>query len=321
MSDGKVRKDRETICVDDTYALNSSPPTSEGVSLKGITASPISFCGGVSLDRHPHPDLLLRGSIDPMTTTRLKTLLVAICIGGSASFAGAQSIDPIVEVGKQRTAAAKVSQAKIDRLADETASLLSDYKTVMKQVDGLKVYNARLERQIANQERRIRDIDNSIAEAAVIQRQIPPLVTRMLDGLEQFINLDMPFDLDTRLGNIEAVRANMDRSDVTSAEAFRQVLELYSIELQYGRGIEAYTDTINLNGAEREVDILRIGRVALVYQSTDGAETGAWNKDTQNWEALSAGDYAAAVRKGVRIAKKQATIELLNMPVSAPEAN
>jgi hypothetical protein len=256
-----------------------------------------------------------------MTTTRLKTLLVAICIGGSASVALAQSIDPIVEVGKQRTSAAKASQAKIDRLADETANLLSDYKTVMKQVDGLKVYNARLERQIANQERRIRDIDASIAEASVIQRQIPPLVVRMLDGLEQFINLDMPFDLDTRLSNIEAVRANMDRSDVTSAEAFRQVLELYSIELQYGRGIEAYTDTIELGGAEREVDILRIGRVALVYQSTDGAETGAWNKDAQSWEELSAGDYASAVRKGVRIAKKQATIELLNMPVSAPEAN
>ena len=256
-----------------------------------------------------------------MTTTRLKTLLVAICIGGSASFALAQSIDPIVEVGKQRTSAAKASQAKIDCLADETANLLSDYKTVMKQVDGLKVYNARLERQIANQERRIRDIDASIAEASVIQRQIPPLVVRMLDGLEQFINLDMPFDLDTRLSNIEAVRANMDRSDVTSAEAFRQVLELYSIELQYGRGIEAYTDTIELGGAEREVDILRIGRVALVYQSTDGAETGAWNKDAQSWEELSAGDYASAVRKGVRIAKKQATIELLNMPVSAPEAN
>ncbi len=256
-----------------------------------------------------------------MSTTRLKTLLAAICIGGGASIAVAQSIDPIVEVGKQRTAAAKASQAKIDRLADETSSLLTDYKTVMKQVDGLKVYNARLERQIANQEKRIRDIDASIAEASVIQRQIPPLVTRMLDGLEQFTNLDMPFDLDTRLGNIEAVRANMDRSDVTSAEAFRQVLELYSIELQYGRGIEAYTDTIELGGAEREVDILRIGRVALVYQSTDGAETGAWNKDSQSWEELSAGDYATAVRKGVRIAKKQATIELLNMPVSAPEAN
>ncbi len=256
-----------------------------------------------------------------MTTTRLKSLLLAICVGSSASLAVAQSIDPIVEVGKQRAVAAKASQAKIDRLADEAASLLSDYKTVMKQVDGLKVYNARLERQIANQEKRITDIDTSISEASVIQRQIPPLVTRMLDGLEQFIQLDMPFDLDTRLGNIEAVRANMDRSDVTSAEAYRQVLELYSIELQYGRGIESYSDSINLNGAEREVDILRIGRVALVYQSTDGAETGAWNRETQSWEELPSGDYASEVRKGVRIAKKQATIELLNMPVSAPEAN
>ena len=67
-----------------------------------------------------------------MTTTRLKSLLLAICVGGGASIAVAQTIDPIVEVGKQRTAAAKASQAKIDRLADETASLLSDYKTVMK---------------------------------------------------------------------------------------------------------------------------------------------------------------------------------------------
>ena len=49
MSDGKVRKaheDRETICVDDTYTVNSLPPTSEGVSLKGITAPPVSFCEG-----------------------------------------------------------------------------------------------------------------------------------------------------------------------------------------------------------------------------------------------------------------------------------
>lgn len=260
-----------------------------------------------------------------MTTQRFKSVLLAACVAGgalgvAASVSAESSLDPILEVSKQRAAEAKASQAKIDRLADETRDLLSDYKTVMKQIEGLKVYNARLERQISNQEKRLADIDASIAEAAVIQRQIPPLVERMLDGLEQFVKLDMPFDLDRRMGNIEQVRANLDRSDVTSAEAFRQVLELYSIELQYGRGIESYSDTITLNGSEREVDILRIGRVSLVYQSTDGAETGAWNKEAGAWETLSAGDYAAAVRKGVRIAKKQATIELLDMPVSAPEA-
>ena len=260
-----------------------------------------------------------------MTITRLKTLLGAATIAasfvGGAAVANADSLEAIMQVGKERTAEARASQTKIDRLADETRDLLADYKTVMKQVEGLRVYNARLDRQIANQERRIADIDQAISDAAIIQRQIPPLVTRMLDGLDQFIDLDMPFDLDTRKGNIEAVRANLDRSDVTSAEAFRQVLELYSIELQYGRGIESYSDTIDVDGASREVDMLRIGRVALVAQTTDGASTRAWNNSSRSWEELSTADYSAAVRKAVRIAKKQATIELLNMPIAAPEAN
>ena len=147
-----------------------------------------------------------------MTNTRIKTLvgvatIVASFVGGAA-YAKADSLEDIMQVGIDRTKAAVTSQGKIDRLADETRDLLADYKTVMKQVEGLRVYNARLDRQIANQERRISDIDQSISDAAIIQRQIPPLVTRMLDGLDQFIDLDMPFDLSTRKGNIEAVRAN-----------------------------------------------------------------------------------------------------------------
>ena len=123
-----------------------------------------------------------------MTITRLKTLLGAVTIAtsflGGAAFASADSLEAIMQVGKDRTVDARTSQGKIDRLADETRDLLADYKTVMKQVEGLKVYNARLDRQIANQERRIADIDQSISDAAIIQRQIPPLVTRMLDGLD-----------------------------------------------------------------------------------------------------------------------------------------
>ena len=93
-----------------------------------------------------------------------------------------------------------------------------------------------------------------------------------------------------------------------------------TIELQYGRGFETYTSTIDLGNGERDVDFLRIGRIALVYQSTDGAEAGVWNNETRSWESLDPAEYAVAIRKGVRIAKKQATIDLLNMPVSAPEA-
>ncbi|GAB5412744.1 MAG: DUF3450 domain-containing protein [Congregibacter sp.] len=260
-----------------------------------------------------------------MTSYRLKNVLLVAAASltallGFAATSQASTLDDILEVSAEKTDAARQSQATVDRLADETRNLLDDYKTVMKQVDGLRVYNARLQRQIDNQLRRIAEIDESVEQVTVIQRQMTPLVIRMIDGLEQFVSMDVPFNMDEREARIEFLRTNVDRSDLTVAEKFRQVLEAYNIELQYGRGFETYSDTIDLGSGPRDVDFLRIGRIALVYQTTDGAEAGVWNNETRAWDPLPAGDYAASIRKGIRIAKKQATIELLNMPVAAPEA-
>ncbi len=261
-----------------------------------------------------------------MTMHRLKKVLIAALVStgtlvGAVAAVQASTLDSILSVGEAKNAAARKSQAKIDRLADETRDLLSDYKTVNKQVDGLKVYNARLQRQIDNQEKRIGQIDTSIDQVTIIQRQMTPLVIRMIDGLAKFVELDMPFETEERNRRVEYLASNLDRADVTVAEKFRGVLEAYNIELQYGRGIDTYRGAIDIGGAQRDVDFLRVGRIALVYQTTDGTLSGAWDKSAGAWKDLPAGEYDAAIRKGIRIAKKQATIELLNMPISAPEAN
>jgi hypothetical protein len=260
-----------------------------------------------------------------MTMHRLKNVLIAALVttgalAGSVAAVQASTLDSILAVGNSKNEAARKSQVKIDRLADEARDLLGDYKTVVKQVDGLKVYNGRLQRQIENQQKRVIEIDQSISQVTVIQRQMTPLVIRMIDGLEQFVELDVPFAKEERVQRIGFLRANLDRADVSVAEKFRGVLEAYNIELQYGRGMDTYRGSIELGGAEREVDFLRIGRVALVYQTTDGTVSGAWDKTAQAWADLPDGQYDAAIRKGIRIAKKQATIDLLNMPIPAPEA-
>ena len=261
-----------------------------------------------------------------MTMHRLKNVLIAALVStgalvGTVAAVQASTLDSILAVGEAKNQAARKSQAKIDRLADETRDLLSDYKTVVKQIDGLKVYNARLESQIENQMKRVASIDESISQVTVIQRQMTPLVIRMIDGLEQFVELDVPFQKEERLQRIQFLRDNLDRADVTVAEKFRGVLEAYNIELQYGRGVDTYRGTIELDGSPRDVDFLRVGRITLVYQTTDGAISGAWDKSAGAWVDLPSGEYEAAIRKGIRIAKKQATIELLTMPVTAPEAN
>ncbi len=261
-----------------------------------------------------------------MNMQRLKTLKIAamVLLGsllGTASVASAdETLQAILQVSEEKTAAAKQSQVKIDRLAEETRSLLGDYKTVLKQIDGLKVYNARLQKQIDNQERRLVSIDKSINDVTVIQRQMTPLVIRMIDGLEQFVELDVPFHIDERRQRIAFLRNNLDRSDVTVAEKFRQVLEAYKIENEYGRKIDAYKGSVEIDGVERDVNFFRVGRVALLYQTTDTERSGAWDQASRSWIALDSGEYRNAILKGLRIARKEASIELLNIPVPAPEA-
>ena len=110
----------------------------------------------------------------------------------------------------------------------------------------------------------------------------------MLKGLEDFIALDVPFKKDQREAAIADLYVNMDSAKFSAAEKFRQILEVYDIESEYSLSLEAYRDLVDINGdgSEVEVEVLRIGRVALMYQTKDKSQTGAWNKETGSWETL-----------------------------------
>ena len=69
----------------------------------------------------------------------------------------------------------------------------------------------------------------------------------------------------------------MSRADVTISEKYRRILEAYQVELDYGRTLEAYEGKLGSGDDARTVQFLRVGRVALLYQTLDGKETGYWD--------------------------------------------
>jgi hypothetical protein len=236
-----------------------------------------------------------------------------------AAMASAATIQEVTEAGEARADAAAADQNAVEAIADQTDKLEADYATVIKVVDGLKVYNGLLQRQIDNQVAEKTALAESIDNVALIERQIIPLMTRMIDSLEEFIELDTPFLIGEREARLQRLKAMMERSDVTAAEKFRQVLEAYSIEADYGRTIEAYSGSVNIEGAPREVDFLRIGRVSLTYQSVGGNHTGAWSQEERAWVDLPPETYKSAVALGLRIADKQVPPDLVVVPVPAAQ--
>jgi hypothetical protein len=244
-------------------------------------------------------------------------LAAAATLLGASVYAA--TLNDIFQVAERMNVNAKKSQAKIDALNEDTRQLLSDYKIVLKEIEGLRVYNRQLEKQISNQEKEMAQLSSSIDDVTVIERQITPLMLRMIDGLEQFVALDVPFLVEERQDRIERLREIMDRADVAVSEKFSQVLRAFQIENEYGRTMETYGTTIMLNGVERQVDMLKVGRIALVYQTPDGEETGMWNVDAGEYQAVD-NSYEGSVRQGIRMARQQASIEMLSLPIRGAEA-
>lgn len=231
----------------------------------------------------------------------------------------AQSLEQVLGVQQQRVRVAQESQERIDQVVKQTRSLEDQYKAELKEIEGLNVYNELLQRQVENQELQLVDLQDSIDQVEVINRQIVPLMTRMIESLEQFIQLDSPFLLGERQERVASLWELMERQDVTVAEKFRKVTEAFQIENDYGRTIEAYSDTLDIDGQLTEVDFLRVGRVALLYQTRDGSVSGAWDQQNRAWITLG-NEYKNDIKRGLQIARKQIAPELLLLPVDAPEA-
>ena len=213
--------------------------------------------------------------------------------------------------------AAAASQAKINTLDDETQTMLGDYRATLRETESLRRYNEQLELQIKSQNEEIASIQQSIDEIERTNREIYPLMQRMIETLEQFVKLDVPFLAEERAGRIATLKQTLSRADVSTAEKYRRILEAYTIEMEYGRTLEAYEGKLGEGDAARTVNFLRIGRVGLLYQTLDGDETGYWDADKKGW--VEDNDYEEDVADGLKVARKQTAPDLLIAPIRAPE--
>jgi hypothetical protein len=238
-------------------------------------------------------------------------------LGGLMANLAFGQVSAIIQAEQGRIQQAQEAQDQIDAIVQTTRSRFDEYQRLLKEIDNLVVYNTLLQTQIDDQNRELAELRTSIDQVTVIERQILPLMTRMITGLEQFIELDVPFLLEERRERIENLRSLLGRSDVTTAEQFRNVMEAWQIENDYGATSETYTAELQVNGTNREVSFLKIGRLALVYLTPDGQNAGAWDQRSREWVPLNAADREA-IRRGLTVLNSGSP-ELFMIPVAPPE--
>jgi hypothetical protein len=246
----------------------------------------------------------------------LGLVLLVACGGACAQGdALAQAVDATVQANR----AAKASQERINKLDDETRALLERYRNALWQAQQLQVYTQQLEALVGEQDKQKASLQAQLREVEVTEREILPLMLRMLDSLEKFVALDLPFLKEERSERIAALKRLMADPEARLADKFARLLEAFKIEGDYANTLGAERTQIGEGDKAQLVDILRVGRTALYYQTLDGDAVGRWDPEQKAWAPLDEG-YERSVRKGLRIARELETADLLVLPMAPPVA-
>ena len=188
----------------------------------------------------------------------------------------------------------------------------TNYAETLADAERYGQYNAQLERLIQSQQANIASLTAEIAGLDATAATMKPLLDKMYKSLEQFVAGDLPFLVEERTARMETLRLLMADEEGSLSEKFRRLLEAYQIELEYGRTMNAYEGKLD-DG--RDVQFVHLGRVSLMYRTTDGSEVAYWDADKGEW--VLDRDYARAVEEALEMAEEAIAPDLVTLPVPA----
>ncbi|HSW14519.1 MAG TPA: DUF3450 domain-containing protein [Solimonas sp.] len=244
---------------------------------------------------------------------------IFLAAAAALAVAGASAqTDPVgraIDATVQTNQASAASQQRVNQLDDQSRAMLERYRAATWQTQQLRVYAHQIEPMLASQEAEKQALQRQLSELDRAGGDMTPLMLRMLESLEKFIPLDLPFLQDERRERIAGLRRMMADSETATAEKFRRVLEAYQIEVDYGRALGAERTQID----DRLVDMLRVGRSAMFALALDGGDAWRWDAEARKWQPMER-RYTKDLRAALKMARETAAPDLLTLPMPVATA-
>lgn len=250
--------------------------------------------------------------------SRLRLILTCSILAVSAGgLAMAADLSTLTRLAANSTIQQASAQEKIDQLDEAAQDAYAEYRAKLIELESLRTYTRQLQALLDKQQALLDNLDAQIQKTGSMDRELIPLMERMYDALGTLIEQDMPFLATEREDRRERLRGILDNPELSLATKYRSLYEAYQIELDYGRTLETYSDTLEVDGKSLMVTILRVGRVALYAMSADRNIIYEWNNESREWQLTDG--LRHGIEKAVRMAKKQVAPDLLVLSVPAPE--
>lgn len=243
----------------------------------------------------------------------------ACLIAGAAAIVTAggacAQLDEALRVARQSTQEGAQAQEQITQLATAADNAEGQYLAAQEQIESQRIFLEQQRVFLLSQQNELSALRTQLERVGSIEVDLAPMLLDMYVALEEFINEDLPFQMDVRQERLSNIQTALGDANISAAERYRLLLNAYEIEMGYGRSLRAYSEEIEVDGVPQAADVLQIGRVALIREI--GGSFDILTQDNREWRPVP-GSMAVDVERAFRIAREVTTPEVFTAPLPGP---
>lgn len=188
----------------------------------------------------------------------------------------------------------------------------SRYFQLKEAIDMSRMELAHMQEVTAKQDAYLVRTRRKVHEMEKIGRELLPYLQQQVARLSGHIENDLPFLQQERAARIENLTALLNDIEIPLSEKLRRTFEAMRVEMDYGKSIETTRTEIPYKGQTVLVNMLRLGRTALLMQTIDEKESGLYAGGT--WVELP-GHYGAEIKKAMEITQRRRPVDFVNLPL------
>lgn len=252
-----------------------------------------------------------------MTKSFKTNVLIGYFVLATAVCAVADTIG-LDQIAEQTLQQQRQAQLLEEGWSKEQQQLLFKIEAAEQQRDRLRQQNARLIHALGVEQQRIEAQQRRLEETARLRENLLVWLEGQALRLEEDVHRGLPFlqtERERRLADLQLVLAD---PYAPLYEQFRRVFEALLVEAEYGYSHDVYRDEIILERQPVQVDLVRVGRLALFYRTLDRSSVGVYDPATRQFRPLVSADIAAVARADALIQREIAPV-LISLPVGRIE--
>lgn len=242
-------------------------------------------------------------------------IAAALVVGLSLPAVAQSQLRNGLNAGEQATRQAERTQERINQLDDERSDMVGEFRTLLQRKQAAELYARQQEKVVESQRRELESLTEQLGRVDEITAQTVPMLLDMIADLEAFVEADLPFRLDERRDRIETLKTAMDSADVPIVEQYRLIIEAYQTEMEYGRTVQTWTETVMIDDKEVLVDNFLYGRVSLVRMSPDKRYAQRYDRATGEWVGVD-NKFKDDIENAIKIAQNRTTPGVMYAPAA-----